>query len=235
MKIVKLFAGFLLVILTSLLIMTFPYKFVRGSVRELFFLLSALGGVTYLLIHLLRKPEGIYIWNHELSHLFMAKIFFRKVSGFHITEKKGGKVVIDRSNCFIDLAPYYFFPFILFFTALALLFEMANFKEIVPFYYFLFGFLFSMMGVFTADSFLKRQDDIVKNGFLFSFALILFFITLSVSLYLLPGTEGKIAFLKGLSHRWIHNVKREYGFFLHALRESRVWEWGGSFIRRFSQ
>ncbi len=235
MKIVKLFAGILLLLLTSILLFTLPYTFIGEQVKEIFLLLAALGAVTYLLIHLLNRPVGVYIWNHELSHLLMAKIFLRKVSGFHITEKQGGKVVINRSHFIIDLAPYYFFPVILSFTALSLILEKAQLSGIIPIYFFFLGFLFSMMAVFTADAFLKRQDDIMKNGFLFSFAFILFSLTLTFSLYLLPGVQGKFVFLKGFFQLWIHTLKRESGFFLTLLKESRVWEWGASFIHHYSQ
>src|SRR3990172_6832323 len=65
------------------------------------------GALVYLCLHfLLRKPERMYLWAHEFTHLLVAKLFLRQVHGFHITSRSGGKVVIDRTNVAIDLAPY---------------------------------------------------------------------------------------------------------------------------------
>jgi len=65
------------------------------------------GALVYLCLHfLLRKPERMYLWAHEVTHLLVAKLFLRNVHGFHITSRSGGKVVIDRTNVAIDLSPY---------------------------------------------------------------------------------------------------------------------------------
>ena len=70
-------------------------------------LILLFGALAYLGLHfLLRKPERMYLWAHEFTHLFVAKLFLRNVHGFHITSRSGGKVVIDRTNVAIDLAPY---------------------------------------------------------------------------------------------------------------------------------
>src|SRR3989337_2337507 len=50
------------------------------------------GGLAYLCLHyLLRKPERMYLWAHEFTHLFVAKLFLRHVHGFHITSRSGGR------------------------------------------------------------------------------------------------------------------------------------------------
>jgi hypothetical protein len=48
------------------------------------------GALAYLCLHcLLRKPERMYLWGHEFTHLFVAKLFLRHVHGFHITSRSG--------------------------------------------------------------------------------------------------------------------------------------------------
>src|SRR6266498_3028892 len=62
------------------------------------------GALAYICLHFfLRKPERMYLWAHEFTHLAVAKLFLRHVHGFHITSRSGGKVVIDRTNVAIDL------------------------------------------------------------------------------------------------------------------------------------
>ena len=69
-------------------------------------LILLFGALAYLCLHfLLRKPERMYLWAHEVTHLLVAKLFLRHVHGFHITSRSGGKVVIDRTNVAIDLCP----------------------------------------------------------------------------------------------------------------------------------
>lgn len=151
----------------------------------------ALGGLfAYLLAHrFIRKPERLYLWGHELTHLVVAKLFFRTVHGFHITSRGGGRVVIDGTNVWIDLAPYLFPFYNLLLLALAALLPPSE-----PWgtnaYLVGSSFLFSMHAVFSAEGFLQGQPDLTRSGRPFSFALVVLFLVGILPLLFAPGTGG---------------------------------------------
>lgn len=148
------------------------------------------GAAVYLVVHVfLRKPERMYLWAHEFSHLLVAKLFFRKVHSFHITSRDGGKVVIDRTNVMIDLAPYAFPLYSLAATAAAAL--LKNVSPWVPdLYLALASYLFTMHVLFSAEGFIKGQPDVRRSGRVFSGAVILLFLLLWIPCLLAPGAAS---------------------------------------------
>jgi len=149
-----------------------------------------LGGVlAYVVLRvLLRKPERMYLWAHELTHLVVAKLFLREVHGFHITSRSGGKVVIDRTNVAIDLAPYA----VPFYNLLALI-PAAMLRGRYPYareaYLGGAAFLFAMHVNFSAEGFLDGQPDVKRSGRLYSAALVLLAWLALLPLLLAPGTH----------------------------------------------
>src|SRR5512135_2690717 len=126
------------------------------------------GSLAYLCLHcLLRKPERMYLWGHEITHLFMAKLFLRPVHGFHITSRSGGKVVIDRTNVAIDLAPY-----ALPFYNVVVLLPVTLFAAGLPLggkiYLGAAAFLFTMHLCFSVEGFIDGQPDVRRSGRIFS-------------------------------------------------------------------
>lgn len=159
------------------------------------------GAVAYPFVHfLLRKPERMYLWAHEFTHLFVAKLFLRQVHGFHITSRSGGKVVIDRTNVAIDLAPYA----VPFYNVVALLpvtlFEGGG--QARQIYLGAAAFLFSMHLCFSVEGFIDGQPDVRRSGRIFSFALVLFLLMLWAPILAGPGTHKGFSGLSVFYREW---------------------------------
>jgi Peptidase M50B-like len=179
-------AGIPILIADGVLLYTIPVPVGRILVREEGWLLLC-GAAAYLLTHLfLRKPERIYLWGHEFSHLIVAKLFFRKIHQFQISSRTGGKVVMDRTNVMIDLAPYTVPLYCLAAAVSAQIFRHAS-PWVSDVYLVLASFLFTMHLLFSAEGFLNAQPDLMRSGLLFSVAVILFFLLLWIPILLAPG------------------------------------------------
>jgi hypothetical protein len=155
------------------------------------------GSAAYLALRLLiRKPERMYLWAHELTHLLVAKLFLRDVRGFHITSRSGGKVVIDRTNVAIDLAPYAvpLYNVLALFPAALLLGEHPY---VIYVYLGVAAFLFTMHLHFSAEGFLDGQPDLRRSGRIFSAAVVLLFLLLWIPCLAAPATRGGF---RGLPH-----------------------------------
>lgn len=181
------------------------------------------GALSYLITHfIIRKPERLYLWSHEFSHLIAAKMFFRKVHSFHITSRDGGKVVIDRTNTIIDLAPY-IFPFYSLLAGVAAVFFRSSSPWVPDLYIALGSFLFSMHLLFSVEGFLKGQPDVKRSGRLFSMAVVLLCLLAWIPVLLAPGTaagwEGAVSVYKGWFSDTGCNARRLFLYarsFLHA-------------------
>jgi hypothetical protein len=163
------------------------------------------GALAYLCIHfLLRKPERMYLWAHEFTHLLVAKLFLRHVHGFHITSRSGGKVVIDRTNVAIDLAPYA----VPLYNVVALL-PVTLFAGGTPLarkiYLGAAAFLFTMHLCFSVEGFIDGQPDVRRSGRIFSLAVVLLLLLLWTPILTAPGAEGGFGGLPGFYREWIAN------------------------------
>jgi len=182
-------AGLPLLLLDGVLLYTFPAPAGRLATREEGWIVLG-GALAYLLVHFfLRKPERFYLWGHEFSHLVLAKLFFRKIHQFHISSRNGGKVVMDRTNVMIDLAPY-IFPLYSVGTGIAAM----VFRHVSPWvpdiYLAAASFLFTMHLLFSAEGFLTGQPDLRRSGRLFSAAVVLFFLMLWIPCLMAPGVTA---------------------------------------------
>ena len=160
------------------------------------------GGLMYVAVRLLiRKPERMYLWGHELTHLAVAKLFLREVHGFHITSRSGGKVVIDRTNVAIDLAPYA----VPLYNVLAL-FPATLLRGKSPYvanaYLGAAAFLFAMHLHFSAEGFLDGQPDVRRSGRLFSAAVVLLFLMLWLPFLAAPAMRGGFHALPSFYGDW---------------------------------
>jgi hypothetical protein len=163
------------------------------------------GALLYLCLHfLLRKPERMYLWAHEFTHLFVAKLFLRHVHGFHITSRSGGKVVIDRTNVAIDLAPYAL-PL---YNVVALL-PMTLFAGGTPnarrIYLGAAAFLFTMHLCFSTEGFIDGQPDVRRSGRIFSLAVVLLLLMLWTPILAAPGTYAGFSGLPVFYREWLAN------------------------------
>jgi len=145
------------------------------------------GGVVYVAVRLLvRKPERLYLWAHELTHLVVAKLFLREVHGFHITSRSGGKVVIDRTNVAIDLAPYAV-PLYNILAIIPATMLRGRYPHAGEVYLGAAAFLFTMHLHFSAEGFIDGQPDVKRSGRFFSFVLVLLVWMFLVPILATPG------------------------------------------------
>lgn len=178
-----------LLLVDGVLLVTFTEPAGRMATREEGWII--LGGfLIYLLMHcFLCKPERLYLWGHEFSHLVLAKLFFRKIHQFQISSRDGGKVVMDRTNVIIDLAPY-IFPLYSVGAGMA----ATAFRHVSPWVpdVYLAGasFLFTMHLFFSAEGFLTGQPDLRRSGRMFSAAVVLFFLLMWIPCLMAPGVSS---------------------------------------------
>ncbi|HBX43035.1 MAG TPA: hypothetical protein DEH27_04185 [Deltaproteobacteria bacterium] len=178
--------GIPLLIIDGVLLYTFPVPAGQLATREEGWIVLG-GALAYLLVHFfLRKPERFYLWGHEFSHLVLAKIFFRKIHQFHISSRDGGKVVLDRTNVMIDLAPYIFPLYCVGTGVAASLFRQTS-PWVPDIYLATASFLFTMHLLFSAEGFLVGQPDLRRSGRLFSAAVVLLFLLLWIPCLMGPG------------------------------------------------
>jgi hypothetical protein len=59
----------------------------------------------YPFAHWLLQPVGFYVLGHELTHSVAAVLSGSRIRGMEVSSE-GGRVVLDKSNAFIALAPY---------------------------------------------------------------------------------------------------------------------------------
>ncbi len=147
-----------------------------------------LGGL--LFFTLVSRVLVVYVFGHELTHWFAAKLFLRETGDVTIGSK-GGSVAVQKPNIWITLAPY----FIPFYTLLwVLVYGIFRFgygepnSLVLKILYSGIGFTYAFHVVLTVHSLLREQADLKANGGFLSTSLILFFNVLLLAVGLLTAT-----------------------------------------------
>lgn len=196
--------GIPLLIADAVLFWSLPDRLVHRFTAMQGLILLA-GALAYLFIHfLLRKPERMYLWAHEFTHLFVAKLFLRQVHGFHITSRAGGKVVIDRTNVAIDLAPYA----VPFYNVIALLpatLLAGGHPDARKIYLGVAAYLFAMHLYFSVEGFIDGQPDLRRSGRVFSFAVVILLLMMWAPILAAPGTQAGFSGLPSFYRDWFGN------------------------------
>ena len=196
--------GLPLLIVDAVFLCTLPARF-ASRLTAAQGLILLFGAIAYLCLHcLVRKPERMYLWAHEFTHLFVAKLFLRQVHGFHITSRSGGKVVIDRTNVAIDLAPYAL-PLYNVVALLPVTLIGGNPPYARKIYLGAAAFLFTMHLCFSAEGFIDGQPDVRRSGRIFSLAVVLFLLMLWTPILAAPGTHGGFSGLTVFYREWLAN------------------------------
>lgn len=146
----------------------------RGPLPAAAVLWLAAGALAYALLHALsRKPTAAYVLGHELTHALWALLTGHRVERIRVG-RQSGQVQTRGSNFLVRLAPY-FFPFwplvFLGCWALAALAwpPLAGFQ---PAFHAGLGFVCAFHALMTLESLRAGQDDLRREGRLFSLALI---------------------------------------------------------------
>lgn len=118
----------------------------------------------------LRKAHFFSTFEHELTHLLVGLLFFKKPAGFAVSESQGGITSLYGGNFLIALAPY-FLPT---FAYILLPFYLIIDPRFHLFYFAVLGLLTSYHIFSTAQEFSYKQSDIIKSGKVFSTFFLIF-------------------------------------------------------------
>ena len=183
MKILKLLLiGFLLLLSVGYMVAIFdlsPQLLSFAPAIKLF----GYGGGAFLIFWLLFKKRFMYafsVFEHELTHILVAKVFFLKTLRFDVSPRKhvAGQVVVGVDgegvlkhiiSVFFSLAPYYL-PTLMLLVFLGYPLTGARLR---PLFFFLVGFtaMYHLLTTFLEFGF--HQADIQRHGEYFSTAFIL--------------------------------------------------------------
>ena len=109
-------------------------------------------------------------FEHELTHLLVGLLFFKKPSRFHATENEGGHIILQSSNFLITLAPYFLPTFAMLLLPLYLIINAEFYK----YFFAVLGFLTSYHVFSTLQEFGFHQTDITRTGKVFSCFFLVF-------------------------------------------------------------
>ncbi|MBP7791659.1 MAG: hypothetical protein KA120_01195 [Candidatus Goldbacteria bacterium] len=165
------------------------------SINSKIELMFVLGFVLYFIVHFLfYKPVFIHVMTHELTHLFWAYLFGGRAKKMEINHN-GGKVLINKSNFLISLAPY-FFPLYTFFFIIIYLIARVEF---LPYIAFFIGASLSFHLALTLYSLRTDQSDFTEDSNIFFSVAFIFLMNVIIIAGVLSLLSSKVDFLKFLT------------------------------------
>lgn len=188
----KLVLGLLLVPVCLVASLTFLELFFHATVRGAFwrqegFWFFAFGGLFWLSLGWLgMRPQVLYVFAHEFTHLLTAKLSGGKIHGWEVGEH-GGYVETDKTSALITLSPYLvpLYTLLVFaFYGLAGLFvdlHLAREWHLLSWeltfkwawlFYLLAGATWFFHLTFTLEILGTEQSDLLHNGEFFSIVVI---------------------------------------------------------------
>jgi len=174
------------------------------SIRDVSFeTWSLLGGFLFwiILFIAMKRPIRTYVLGHELTHALWGTMLGARVRKLRVSAK-GGSVQLSKTNFLITLAPY-FFPFYTFlvlvlYGILLIFFDLSHYR---PFWMSMIGLTWGFHVTFTISMLMERQTDILDNGYLFSYVVILLanilVLCLGIVIVGLPTLEDLAASMSG--------------------------------------
>ena len=174
------------------------------------------GGV--LFFTLVSRILVLYVFGHELTHWFTAKLFLRDTGDVEVGSS-GGSVAIQKPNLWITLAPY----FVPFYTLVWIgIFGIYRFAYGFPppalalkIVYAGIGVTYAFHVTLTVYSLLREQTDLRQHGQFMSLALIL-------CVNILVLTAGLLT----VSHRWTQGAQifvKRVGFEWQGVANAATW------------
>lgn len=138
---------------------------------------SILGALVFLTVKYFRLIDTtlvyIYVLGHELTHAIAALMCFGKVQALSV-RVDGGYVDTDTDNLFVSLSPYFVPLWMLVWLGV---FYVANwihpFEYYSEWFYSGFGFWWAFHVYWTLWVIPREQPDLLENGIIFSFMIIL--------------------------------------------------------------
>lgn len=156
---------------------------------------TILGSLVFLTVKYFRLVDAMllfaYVLGHELTHAIAAKMCFGKVQTLSV-DLDGGYVDTDTDNVFVSLAPYFVPLWMLFWLGGMF---VANwifpFESYQAWFYAGFGFWWTFHVYWTLWIIPREQPDLLENGVVFSFMIIM--LTNIASLLLMLRCFGVIS------------------------------------------
>ncbi len=147
---------FLAVPLSWATVSLFNHISVKSPVEMAFFA----GFAAYLFVHmLLYKPVFIHVMAHELTHALFAFAFGGKTKKLEVSDR-GGRVMINKSNFIISLAPY----FIPLYTLVFMLIFVISKEQYQPYIAFFVGAGLAFHIALTIFSMSTSQSDLYEDS-----------------------------------------------------------------------
>lgn len=155
----------------------------------------------------LPRTMWLYVLGHEFTHALAAMLAGGKVSAFKVTSK-GGHIMTDKVNWWIALSPYFVPIYAVIWIALWVTVDFYHpLKPWVPILFFGVGLFWAFHLTFTASMMHSRQTDLLGEGQIFSWVIII-----------LANLLGFLVLFSVLSH----NVPMAWKTFMHRITQSYV-------------
>jgi hypothetical protein len=208
-KIISIF----LIIITVLLAISGFINIVKilsnFSINSKIELMFVLGFVLYLFIHFLfYKPVFIHVMTHELTHLFWAYIFGGRAKKLEVSHN-GGRVLINKTNFLISLAPY-FFPL---YTFCFIIIYLIARVEFLPYIAFFIGASLSFHIALTLYSLKTNQSDFTEDSNVFFSIAFIFLMNVIIIALVLSLLSSKVNFLNFIMETLKGSVTIVYDIF----------------------
>ena len=147
--------------------MILPFDFNPPSIP---YFLGGFGIFIPLWFTWLKNKHFYSTFEHELTHLLVGLLFFKKPAHFTVTRDAGGETGLYGGNFLITLAPY-FLPT---FSFLMLPLYLIILPKFYLYYFILFGFVVAYHVLSTIQEFSYSQPDIIICGKIFSTIFLVF-------------------------------------------------------------
>lgn len=151
------------------------------------------------------RPIRTYVLGHELTHAIWAFAMGGRVSRLKVGSR-GGSVQVSKTNWAITLAPY-FFPFytLVVMVAAGALHLWLDLTPYEPLVVGAVGFTYAFHLTFTVQMLAQRQPDVIEEGRLFSYAVIVLFNAIILALGIVAAGRPTLGdYLDLLSAEWGH-------------------------------
>lgn len=183
---------------------------------------SVLGALVFLSLKYFRLVDAVlvfcYVLGHELTHAIAALLCMGKVQAMSVN-MEGGYVDTDTDNVFVALAPY-FVPLwmLVWMGGLFVANWIYPFSAYLPWLYAGFGFWWCFHVYWTLWVIPREQPDLLENGVLFSFLIIM--LANIAGLVLMLRCFGVISF-----HGYWQDFKRCAVEIYTTYHELALWLW----------
>lgn len=151
------------------------------------------------------RPIRTYVLGHELTHAVWALAMGGRVSRLKVGSR-GGSVQVSKTNWAITLAPY-FFPFytLIVTIAAAVLHLWIDLSPYEPLVLGAVGFTYAFHVTFTVHMLAQRQPDVIEEGRLFSYVIIVLFNAVILALGIVAAGRPTLGdYLDLLLAEWGH-------------------------------